>query len=69
MAHKERLETMMIDLTYEEKLLLHRLLHSASLPDHDRTAERVLVNSSLAARVDGELVITSAGRQCAEGMS
>lgn len=52
----------MTRLTYEERLLLDRLL-SGPQPDHDRTPERVLVHSRLAQRIPiGQIEITAAGR-------
>lgn len=40
----------MINLTYEEILLLKRLTEEGPQDDRDRIAERVLVNSGLAER-------------------
>jgi len=52
----------MVELTYHEKLLLDTL-KSGPRHDHDRAAERVLVNSGLAERFGvGQIRITKAGR-------
>lgn len=53
----------MIDLTYEEKLLLTRLKEGPR-PDRDGIPERVLVNTGLARRIDvGQIEITDGGAQ------
>lgn len=55
------------ELTFDEWHLLAQLLDGPR-DDHDRTCERVLVNSGLAERLaGGQIHLTTRGRYLAEG--